>query len=477
MSNLKKNAISGVRWTSFSTIFTAVVQLLQIMILARYLPATAFGKVAIVTVIVGFSQMFVDLGISKAIIHKRYVTEEQLSTLYWLNVFTGIGLYLLVAWVAPTIASFYNDTSLTSLIRLTAITLIIQSMGNQFFVLFEKELRFDIVARIDMVAVAVGFVLSVVLAFYGYGVYALILPYIVTAGIKSISYIVKGLRYHRPDFYFNITDVGDFLRFGFYQMGSGFVGYLNSQMDILLIGKLLGQEALGIYSLSKQLVMRPAQIVNPVVTRVSFPVLAKVQDETGRLRQIYIRTIRTLSLINFPVYLFIAIMAEEIVSFFLGSEWAAAVIPVQVLSLFALVRSTANPVGTLVLAKGKPQYELFWNVAQIFLLPATIWTGSRWGLEGVAWAMVLYMVLLIIPNWYFLVRKLSGAGFWEYHRAIVLPLLYAVVPAVSGYAIAQSIEHPAAKFITVAMVGAAIYGAMLWRFAPDFIDTLKGLKK
>jgi hypothetical protein len=90
-----------------------------------------------------------------------------------------------------------------------------------------------------------------------------------------------------------------------------------------------------------------------------------------------------------------------------------------------LFRSTGNPIGSLVLAKGKPHYEMYWNIGLFFIIPITIYIGSFYGIEGVSWSLVILMLILMIPNWYFLVRRLCGAGFVEYHLQILKPLIIA----------------------------------------------------
>jgi O-antigen/teichoic acid export membrane protein len=340
---LKTKAISGVKWTTFSTVFNAIIQLIQIGILARYLEVSDFGLLAIITLVIGFSNMFVDLGISSAIIHKQNVTNEQLSTLYWLNILSSFLIFFLIAISSHFIAEFYKEPRLTELIVLTSTTIIIQAFGKQFFVLFEKELKFNLIAKIEICAVSCGFLFAVYLAISGYGIYSLVLPLILVMSFKSIFFIYFGLKYHKPKFYFNFSEVKEFVVFGIYQMGSGIVNYFNSQFDIIIIGKVFGSETLGLYSIIKQLVMRPAQIINPIVTRVTFPTMSKIQDDTVRLKNIYLKTINYLSSVNFPIYIAMTVLAPEIITIFLGEKWIHGLEIFQILCIYALIRSTGNP--------------------------------------------------------------------------------------------------------------------------------------
>jgi O-antigen/teichoic acid export membrane protein len=263
-----------------------------------------------------------------------------------------------------------------------------------------------------------------------------------------------------------------------YQMGSGIVNYFNSQFDVIIIGKIFGSETLGLYSMAKQLVMRPAQIINPVVTRVTFPTMSKVQNDRQRLKEIYLKTINLLSSVNFPIYIAMIILAPEIITIFLGTKWLAATTVFQILSIYALFRSTGNPIGSLVLAKGKPHYEMYWNIGLFFIIPATIYIGSFYGIEGVSWSLVILILILMIPNWYFLVRRLCGAGFMEYLSQILKPLLLSIISGIFTFFIFEKIKMNIImlNIILVFLIDFILMIFLNIKFNKDFINILKKIK-
>lgn len=318
--SLKLKAITSVKWTTFSTAVTTIIQLAQIAVLARFLKPNDFGIMALAMVVIGFSDAFMDAGISNAIIHKQEISPEQLSSLYWLNVFSGIAVFLAAGLLSPLIASFYKEPELTPIIWWVSLTFVIQSFGRQFMILFQKELMFDIIARVEIISKFAGFLAAVVLAFQGFRVYALIFALLAATFFQAALFFLAGIKYHRPSFHFKKSDLRGFLRFGIFQMGEKTVNYFNTQLDVILIGKLLGAEALGIYYIAKQIIMRPAQIINPIITRVTFPLLARVQDDMTLLKNAYLKTINYLSSVNFPVHIFIAILAGPIVLILLGKS-------------------------------------------------------------------------------------------------------------------------------------------------------------
>lgn len=474
--SLKQKTITGLKWTTYSTIIVTLLQLAQISILARFLDPSAFGLMALVMVVIGFSQAFLDMGISNAIIHKQEISHEQLSTLYWVNVLAGIVLFTIVCAVAPLVASFYHEPELTLLTILVGVTFLIQPFGQQFMVLWQKEMRFAEMAKIDIINKFVSLAVSVWFAYDGYGVYALVYGTIAGVVIQTSQFMVLGLREHKPSFVFRVAEIKEFMSFGAYQIGERTINYFNSQIDTLLIGKLLGAEALGIYSIAKQLIMRPAQIFNPIITKVTFPMMAKIQDDTERLKNIYLKTIHYLSSVNFPIYALMIVLAPELVMVLFGDKWMDAVPIVQILSIYGALRSTGNPIGSLLLAKGKAKLGFYWNLGLFFYVPFGVYISSLWGLISVSWGLVFIMASLMIPNWYFLVRPLCGAGFVEYHKEIAIPAIIAFGVGVVGYISLMYIEHIALKFLIGSVVGGIVVFGLNYIMNKNFLVELKGLR-
>ena len=212
--NLKVKAVSGIKWTTFSSVTGAILQVIQLIILARLLDPTAFGLMAITAVVIGFAQAFLDMGISNAIIHQQEVSHTQLSTLYWINVLAGVMLFMIVSLCAPLIAAFYQEAALTKIIILVAVTFLIQPFGQQFVVLWQKELRFNDIAKIDIVSKLLSLTTAVTFAYYGYGVYALVYGALAGTVFQTIQLVYKGLKEHRIALAFQLSEVTEFLNFG-----------------------------------------------------------------------------------------------------------------------------------------------------------------------------------------------------------------------------------------------------------------------
>ncbi len=474
--SLKNKAVSGVKWTAMSTVIVALLQLLQLSILSHLLNPSDFGLMALVMVVIGFSQAFLDMGISNAIIHKQAITKNQLSTLYWVNILAGVFLFLIILIIAPFIAEFYKEEELTKLILILSFTFIIQPFGQQFMILWQKEMRFSEIAKIDIITKFINFTVSVFLAYKGYGVYSLV--YGTLAGVISQTgqFLYIGLKEYKPSFVFKLGEVKEFLSFGAYQMGEKIINYFNSQVDTILIGKLLGKEALGIYTLAKQIIMRPVQIINPIITKVAFPTMSKVQDDILKLKDIYLRIINHLSSINFPIYAFIFIFANDIVLIMFGEKWLGVVYIMKILSIMGAIISTGNPIGSLILARGKANWGFWWNFGLLFCIPLTIYIGNFWNLVGIAFALVLIKFFLQILGWYFMVKPLCNAQFIDYFRVIFVPAFIAFITGLVVNFIINIINIAWLRLLIGSFLGLIILLILNYLFNKKFLIELKNFK-
>lgn len=475
--NLKQKALSGVKWTTVSTIVTTLLQLVQLTILSRLLSPSDFGLMAIVMVVMGFMQAFADLGISNALIHRQNITQNELSSLYWLNVIAGVIMFIVTSAMAPLVAKFYQESELTNLIILLSTTFIIQSFAQQFSMLWQKELRFKVIAKIEITNKFFSFAVSVWLAYLGHGVYALVYGAIISSFMQTLQYLHLGLREYRPMIRFSFSEIRSYVGFGAYQMGERTVNYFNYQIDTILIGKLLGMEALGIYNIAKQIVMRPAQIFNPIVTRVTFPAMSKIQDDIPKLKDVYLKTINCLSSVNFSVYAFIFVFAYEIVMIMFGKKWLDAVLIIQILSIWAAWRTTGNPIGSLLLARGRADLGFWWNLGLFFYVPFVVWIASQWGLVGVSIGLNAIMATLVYPGWKFLVSPLCGAGFVEYNAEILKPAIIAIISGSIAYLTTVWIHAIVIKVVIGGIIGFMTITFFNYRWNREFFSEIIRMTK
>jgi len=430
---LRRQAFSGVRWTTASSLGRTFLQIAQISILARLLTPADFGLVALVTSIMVFLQIFADAGISNAIIHHQDISQKQLSSLYWLNVGVSAGLALLIAAFAPLVAAWYKQPQINVLLLMAGGTMLIGACAQQLRMVARKKLQFALLAKTELWSAVIGFVVASVTAYKGFGVYSILFGSLVSATAGSVLvwwWLSEGWR---PQFYFSFREIRHFLVFGAYMIGNNLANAFNSQIDIMLGGKLLGLQAIGLYSMPRDLNLRIAGVINPIVTNVGLPVMAKAQSDRALLKNVYLQTMRMTASANFPVYVFLALFASPIVHILLGPKWEEAIPLLQIFAVWGLLRSTGSPIGSLLMACGRADLSFKWNIALLVIIPPFIYLGSYYGVTGMALAMTGIILLLFWPNWYFQVYPLCGARFSEYSYELAVPLALSIVSNILSF--------------------------------------------
>lgn len=454
---LKQKTFSAVRWTTFSMLSKAALMLLQMAVLARLLTPSDFGLMALVAAVISFAQIFSDMGISNAIIHHQKISQEALSSLYWLNVLSSAVLMFLLMLLSPLVSDWYHEPRMQPVLVFVSASFLIAAIGQQLRVMAEKNLRFQQLAVVELAASLLGFVVSVSVAFYGGGVYALVAGMLTSGVVATVLYWRNLADGWRPMWRLRFDEIRDFLGFGAYVLGFSLTNTVNIQADILIGGRVLGTSNLGAYSLPKELSFRLALIINPIVTRVGLPVMAQAQKDKALLKSIYLKTLLMTASINFPLYLMIAVFAPEIVSVMFGNQWQESVPLLQVMALWGLVRSTGNPVGSLLLAMGRANWMFWWSFGQMLFWVPIFWLGSKFGTQGLAMTSLIAVVLSAAPMWYVLVRPSCGAGFVEYFKLFAVPLLVSVVGAAAGFLAVWAIEIILLRLAVGLTVGGAIY--------------------
>jgi len=427
--SISKQAINGVKWTTVATATIAISMLLKISVLTRFLDKSDFGLIALATFILGFMDLFMDMGITSAILHKQNIQKREYASLYWLNVIFSLILFGLLIALSPLLASFYEEPLLVPLIALMGVGIIFSAVGRQYKTILQKEIEFKTIAIVEIIAAVISLILAIILAIQNFGVYALVYSALAQYFISNVLFFMIGIRKQPLMFHYNYAETKPFLKIGIYQVGSQVVNYFNRDLDILIVGKFFGTELLGGYSLAKQLIFRPAQILNPIFTRVASPILAKMQSDIKLLKTNYLKLLNAVSSINIPIYTGIVIFAPLIVTILYGEQYLNIVPVVRILSVYMIFRAIGNPVGSLVIATGRTDLEFYWNIFTLIFLPIAIFIGAQFSIEMVAFAITAAMAVLLVPSWRFLVYRLTGASLKEYLVAIIPKFKYAEIKA------------------------------------------------
>ncbi|PWV93812.1 PST family polysaccharide transporter/teichuronic acid exporter [Paenibacillus cellulosilyticus] len=468
--SLKQKGAAASKWTSLSTIVVTLVQFAQLAILSRLLNPSDYGIMGMITVVVGFAQIYSDVGISNAIIYRQDISRQQLSSLYYLNVLSGVLVLLVVLAVSPLIAWFYNEPKLLTPLWWVSLIFIIIPIGQQYQVLCQKELKFNQLAIFDILSYSLGLVVAITSAWMQAGVMSLVLGQLTVSSVKTLCLVLVGMRSWKPGFHFKFNEVKEFIKFGAYQMGEKTIHFFSTNIDYIIIGKMFGTQVLGYYTFAYQLAIIPVMKINPVVTQVALPIFARIQHEKKKLREGYLTVLQYLSMINFPIYAGLIIASPLFIPIMFGDKWNGSILFIQVLSLMGLIRSTIQPNNSLLLAIGRADLSFKWTVISMFVLLPSIGIGVTVGqAEGIAWGYVVAQCILSFMN-YRMIRRVIRTNWLEYSWVFIRPLSYCL--CMMGYVWgirSMSQGAPIVKLVLVLIGAVLLYSLLTWIFSKSVV--------
>lgn len=420
--SLTERAAHGIKWTATSTVVSSTLLFVQVAVLAHVLTKADFGLMTMMLVVLTFGQVYADMGLSSALIWRQESTKNTLSSLYWVNLLAGLGVFLAIVLLTPAIAFYFGQPQLARYLPWAASVFIVVPFGQQFQVLLQKELRFRILAINEMSASALGVTVAILCALGGAGVFALIAGQLVSASARTVVLALIGWRTWRPGMRLRLSDLRGYVRFGLNQMGERNVTLLTDNLDYLMIGRYLGSAALGVYSVAFQLAIMPYRRMNPVLMRVAFPVFSLRQGDDRAFRDGYFRVSVTLIFVVVPMLIGLLVVAPVAVPVLFGPKWVGAVPIVQVLAVLSILSTLNNPAGSLLLAKGRADLGFRMNLLRFVVALIAFFLVVRYGALAIAWAWVGVEAMSFVL-WQTVIMRLMHSTVGKYLRALLRPLL------------------------------------------------------
>ncbi|WP_404347868.1 MOP flippase family protein [Sutcliffiella horikoshii] len=467
MSTITKQILSGAKWTALSTIIITVIQIVQFAILGNLLTKEQFGVVGMITTVVIFTQILLDMGFSAAIIQKEKVTDEQLSTLYWLNIIVGIVLFIGLFFASPLIAGFYNQPELIPLIKVLGIMFLIAPIGQQFQYLLQKDLNFNLLSRIEVATNLASFISLLIMIFLIKELYAYVISQVILNSLKGILYFAVYSKKWKPSFVFNLSSIKELMSFGVFQLMSRLVNRIGANIDYILIGRFLGAEALGIYSLAYQVVTIPVMKINPIITRVAFPVFSRSQSDNKLLIEGFLNVTKMLALVSLPLLLGLMAISDLFIEVFFGARWLDAAPILGILAIVGILRVLMNPNGSIILAKGKANIAFYWDFGVMLLYGITMYFATKYDIYIVAWTYVVTSFInFLIGRW--LLKKLIDLEMKDYVRTLLKPILITGIMAVIVYFFKTFLYQVEFINININIVLSVGVGGLIYVFAVYF---------
>lgn len=474
MASLKKEFISGIKWTSVARFGAQGIQFITTFILARVLSPAEFGLVGLAGVFLIIANHISQLGISAAIVQEKDLDEEYLSSAFWTNIFIGSVLTVFVFFLSWPAAQFFSNDKLRPIMQVLSLVYFLGSLRIVQNALFTKKLQFKKVAFLEVISVAVSGALSVGMALAGYGVWSLVygrLAYILTSLVMAWT-----LSNWRPRLLFDKDKFNQFFNFGLNVMCTNILSSAGGSVSTAVIGKFMNIVSVGIYNMSMNIIYFPGRLTTMILSSVMFPILSHMQEDTPRLRTAYFNVLKTIATITFPALVGMACVAPEFVRVVLGAKWTGIIGPIRVLFIVGMVDSLVATVGSVFCSTGKPDIELKADFALLVVFFPLVFLGLKFGLMGISVAMVLHRVLSI-SIFFILLKPVIKYRIKELTASLLPPIRDSIIMglAVITYGIAFSIffKNDLILLATSILIGASTYLLILRLFSSYIYTELK----
>ena len=406
-----------------------LLRLLYIVTVARLLTPADFGLVTMVVAITGIYELFATGGLSTAAIQTVAITEEQISTLFWINVLIGIGLTLLCMMTAPLLVSFYHEPRLFWVTIALSPSFLFSALGAQHSAILQRQLRYIALTTIETLATLCGIVTAIILAVKGFGYWALVASAVISPAVTTASmWAAVGWVPGRPR---SNTSIQSMLHFGGTITLNSLVSYATYNLDKLLLGRFWGADKLGIYGRANQIIMLPTTQIHGAMLGIALSVLSRLQNDPARFRRFFLSAYSLVISVTAPMTIFSACFAEDIVLVVLGPQWWEAAPVFRFLAPTVLIFGIINPTSWLVLALGLQKRSLAIALVIAPLCVTAYFIGLPWGPSGVALCYSTAMTLWLFPHIIWAVRG-TPISPSDYFHATWPPIISALIAGMAA---------------------------------------------
>jgi PST family polysaccharide transporter len=417
-----------------------LAQLGALVVLARLLPPSAFGLLAMVAAIGAVLDLVKEFGLSAATIQRQDITHAQVSTLFWINAgvgsFLGVSLFL----AAPLLAHFYGQPELTAVARWMALAFVASGLTVQHWALLRRQMRFLAIAGMETVADLAGFAVAIALAVAGKGYWALVVQRLVSPLFLMVaSWLICRWRPARP---VRGTPVRELLGFGASVTGSGLAVAFSRSIDQILIGWLWGPAVLGLYERTTRLLLMPVNSINAPVYAAAMPALSRLNDDPARYRIVFGQVMQKLALLTMPAFALAAVTADWVVKILFGPSWLPAIPLVALFSVSAIYLPVLLAVSLLYMTQGRTGEMLRATLVDTALCVASILGGLYWGVEGVAASLAAVGLVVRLPVSFWLATRRGPVSAPSVWRAIAPAASAAAAVAIATAIVRQAQPDP-----------------------------------
>ena len=436
--SLKQKAVSGIIWSAFQRYSTMIVTFISGIILARLLTPHDYGCIGMLAIFMVLAESFIDGGFGEALIQKKDPTQADYSTIFFWNIAMAILMYFILYFSAPSIASFYDIPLLCDVLRVQGIVLFIYAFNIVQRNQLRKKMNFKVLSIVTIITSITSLTITILMAYNGYGVWSLVAQNIISGFIPALVFwfYIKW----RPQMTFSLKSLKELFSFGFYMFLTYILNRFERQIQGLLIGKVYDSATMGYYSKAHSVERLSSTSISQVMSQVTFPLYAEMQDDKGKLSNTLKRLTMTLSYFTFPMMFILILCAKPLFILLYSDRWTDSVPYFQVLCLAGMAYCLQSVNNQTIAAIGKSKVMFIVTVIKRIVGISFIVFGLMFfGMKGL-------LVGVVLNTWvsYFIninvVSRYIGYKWWKQLLDIMPVLVVSAIAAVISYSVGNIIE-------------------------------------
>lgn len=384
--NLKEKTAKGVEWGFIDNLAGTGILAIVNLILARILSPAEFGIVGMTSIFITLSTSLVDSGFTGALTRKKEVSEKDLNTVFYFNLFTSACLYAVLYAAAPTIARFFGQPVLENVVRVLGLSLIITALSIVQKVILVRKIDFRTQAVVSVISAVASGIAGIWMALAGYGVWSLVTMQLLRLALTTV--LLWLFSRWIPSFMFSSSSFREMFSFGGRLLLTAIISTLWSEIYSFIIGKVYTPSVLGQYSRADKFRNLVTSNVSIVMQRVTYPVLSSIRDQKQRQSRAYRKIIRTTVMISFTAVLGLAAISESFVLTLVGDQWIPAIKYLRILCLSGLFMPLMICSANILNANGRSDTTLYLEITKTALAAIPVLAGIFFSLEALLWATV-----------------------------------------------------------------------------------------
>lgn len=455
--------VTGLKWNGINQIITQGSNIVGAIILARILTPEDFGTIAMITVISSFANMFLDAGFTTALIQKKQIDQELLSTIFWIYIAISIILTIGLILAGPWISQFYNQPILNDLSKVLSSLFIISALPQIARIQFTRAMDFKSQSIGKIIGIPLSYILAIILAKSGFGLWSIVFQILFSAVIDVI-FILYYSRW-TPSLVFSLEKLRTISGFSFSIFSYGLLDYWSRYLDGLLIGKKYGPSEMGLYNRAFVFVLLPVRNISQIINLTVFPKYSHLQGNLEEFKSLYLLSSRFQAFLVFPSMIGLHLVADPLVRVLLGEAWIETILPIKIFSLIGILSTIQSLMDTGIFSLGYPGRLMKVGIFEKSIILLGTFIGLQFGILGVVWGRLISTVIITVSKtWLFIrVTKVSLSSIYFHLTKIAIATTCMAIAVLSVLSNTSEISN------NLQLVFSIVVGALTYLFTTFLI--------